>query len=100
MLESGVTALYPYEVQSGNDVARVRERFPEVGCVGGLDKQVMAQGKAAIDREMERARGLIERGRFIPGPDHFVLSDVTFANYRYFMEQMREVVLTTTPDNH
>ena len=99
MLESGVNALYPYEVQSGNDVARVRERFPTVGCVGGLDKQVMAQGRAAIDREMERARMLIERGRFIPGPDHFVLSDVTFADYRYFMEQMREVVLTTTPNN-
>ena len=99
MLESGVNALYPYEVQSGNDVARVRERFPTVGCVGGLDKQVMAQGRAAIDREMERARMLIERGRFIPGPDHFVLSDVTFADYRYFMEQMREVVLTTTSNN-
>lgn len=97
MYESGVNAMYPYEVQSGNDVARVRERFPNVGCVGGLNKQVMAAGKDAIDREMDRARSLIELGRFIPGPDHFVLSDVTFANYRYFMEQMRQVVLTTTP---
>jgi hypothetical protein len=97
MFESGVTALYPYEVQSDNDVARVRERFPQVGCVGGLNKQVMAEGKAAIDREMDRARSLIELGRFIPGPDHFVLSDVTFAHYRYFMEQLREVVLTTKP---
>lgn len=97
MYEAGVNAMYPYEVQSGNDVARVRERFPQVGCVGGLNKQVMAEGKEAIDREMDRARKLIELGRFIPGPDHFVLSDVTFANYRYFMEQLREVVLTTTP---
>ena len=97
ILESGVTALYPYEVQSGNDVARVQDRFPTVGCVGGLDKQVMARGRDAIDREMERTRVLIERGRFIPGPDHFVLSDVSCANYCYFMEQLREVVLTTTP---
>jgi uroporphyrinogen decarboxylase len=97
MLEAGVTTLYPYEVQSGNDVTRVRDRFPAVGCIGGLDKQVMARGKAAIDREMERARTLIEGGRFIPGPDHFVLSDVTFASYRYFMEQLREVVMATTP---
>ena len=97
MLEAGVTALYPYEVQSDNDVARVRDRFPTVGCVGGLDKQVMARGKDAIDREMKRARTLIEKGRFIPGPDHFVLSDVSLANYRYFMEELREVVMTTTP---
>lgn len=97
MQESGVNSMYPYEVQSGNDVALVRERFPQMGCVGGLNKQVMAEGKEAIDREMDRARALIELGRFIPGPDHFVLSDVTFANYRYFMEQLREVCLTTTP---
>lgn len=95
MHEAGVNALYPYEVQSGNDVARVRERFPQVGCLGGLNKQAMAEGKEAIDRELERARRLIELGRFIPGPDHFVLSDVSFASYRYFMEQLREVVLTT-----
>jgi len=99
MLEGGVTALYPYEVQCGNDVARVLERYPTVGCVGGLDKQVMARGRGAIDAEMARARRLIEMGRFIPGPDHFVLSDASFANYRYFMERLREVCMTTTPGN-
>ena len=97
MQEAGVTALYPYEVQSGNDVARVRARFPEFACLGGLDKQVMARGKGAIDAEIERARELIKLGRFIPGPDHFVLSDVSFANYRYFMERLRDVVMTTEP---
>ena len=97
MLEAGVNAMYPYEVQCGNDVARVLRRYPEIGCVGGLDKQCMARGREAIDAEIERARRLIEMGRFIPGPDHFVLSDVSFASYRYFMEQLREVCLTTEP---
>jgi len=97
MLEAGVTALYPYEVQAGNDVARVRRRYPTVGCIGGLDKQCMARGKDAMDREVERAGRLIQMGRYIPGPDHFVLSDVSFDSYRYFMEQLRAVVLTTTP---
>jgi len=97
MLEAGVNAMYPYEVQCGNDVARVLERYPEIGCVGGLDKQCMARGRDAIDAEIDRARRLIEMGRFIPGPDHFVLSDVTFESYRYFMERLREVCLTTRP---
>ena len=97
MLESGVTALYPYEVQAGNDVPRMLDTYPRLGIIGGLDKNVMAAGKDAIDREMERARALIRKGRFIPGPDHFVLSDVTFASYRYFMESLREVVMTTRP---
>ncbi len=95
MLEAGVTALYPYEVQAGNDVDRVLDRYPTVGVIGGLNKNVMAAGKSEIDAEIEKARRLIRRGRFIPGPDHFVLSDVSFANYRYFMERLRDVVLTT-----
>jgi len=97
MLESGVTALYPYEVQSGNDVAKMLKTHRGLGAVGGLDKRVMAQGIAAIDQEMERARELIRIGRFIPGPDHFVLSDVTWDSYRYFMRALRDVVMTTRP---
>ncbi|MCY2931978.1 MAG: hypothetical protein NTV86_21280 [Planctomycetota bacterium] len=80
MLSAGVTALYPYEVQAGNDAAAMLERYPRLGVIGGLNKNVMAAGRAAIDAEMDRARALIRRGRFIPGPDHFVLSDVTFAD--------------------
>lgn len=44
---------------------------------------------------MERAH--IHKGRFIPGPDHFVLSDVTWEGYRNVMERLREVVLETKP---
>jgi hypothetical protein len=97
MLEAGVTALYPYEVLAGNDVARVRSRHPEAGVIGGLRKECMYEGKAAIDAEMKKARALIRLGRCIPGPDHFVLKTASFANYRYFMERLREVVMTTRP---
>lgn len=95
MREAGVTALYPFEVQAGNDVGRVRDRYPSVGIIGGLRKEAMYEGRAAIDREMERARAWIRRGRYIPGPDHFVLNLASFDNYRYFMERMKDVVLTT-----
>lgn len=97
MLEAGVTTLYPYEVQAGNDVAKMLDTYPKLGIIGGLNKNMMASGEAAIDDEMEKARVLIRKGRFIPGPDHFVLSNVTFANYRYFMESLREVVMETRP---
>ncbi len=97
MLEAGVTAMYPFEVQAGCDVAAALDRYPRLGVIGGLNKEAMAYGKEAIDREMAKARLLIRKGRFIPGPDHFVLKNVTFSSYRYFMEQLREVVMTTTP---
>lgn len=98
MQESGVNAMYPFEVQSDNDVRRVREKFPTLGILGALDKESMARGRDAIDREIEKARRLIsELGRYIPGPDHFVLSNVSYEDYRYFMERLREVVVTTRP---
>lgn len=97
MIEAGVTDLYPYEVQSGCDVVKMLDTYPTLGIIGGLDKNVMARGADAIDVEMERARDLIQRGRFIPGPDHFVLSDVSWESYRYFMERLRDVVMTTKP---
>lgn len=97
MIESGVTAMYPFEVQAGCDIRKVRARHPQLGIIGGLDKQVMARGPKAIDLEMEKARAYIRMGRYIPGPDHFVLSDVSWNNYRYFMERLRDVVMTTRP---
>ncbi len=97
LVECGVNAMYPFEVLAGNDVARGRAAHPTLAAIGGLDKNVMAHGKEAIDKEMEKARELIRGGRFIPGPDHFALSDTPYEGYKYFMQQMREVVMTTKP---
>jgi uroporphyrinogen decarboxylase len=97
MLEAGVTVMYPFEAGAGCDVAKVRRQHPTLGMIGGLAKESMIYGKDAIDREMEKAREYIKLGRFIPGPDHFVLSNVSWENYRYFMERLREVVMTTSP---
>jgi hypothetical protein len=46
---------------------------------------------------MVRARELIKTGRLIPGPDHFPIKS-SFENYRYFMERLKEVVMTTKPE--
>ncbi|NCO35756.1 MAG: hypothetical protein AUJ92_11515 [Armatimonadetes bacterium CG2_30_59_28] len=96
MLEAGVTAMYPFEVGAGCNVPVVRERYPDIGIIGGLNKQVMAYGKREIDAEVGKAREFIQMGRYVPGLDHFVLSDVPFENYRYFMERLREVVMANS----
>jgi len=99
MQEAGLTTMYPFEVGAGNDLFRTRVRYPELGIVAGLEKAAAAVGKAAVDREMEKAREMIRRGRFIPGPDHMPLSNVSWEQYRYFMERLRDVVMTTSPGN-
>jgi len=99
MAACGVTAMYPFEVGAGNDCQATRAALPELGILGGLEKDAMAQGPEAVEREMEKARRLIEMGRCIPGPDHVALSNVSWPQYRYFMERLREVVMTTRPGN-
>jgi len=95
MLEAGVNAMYPWEVLAGNDVDALRERLPGMAAVGGLRKEAMAEGPAAVEAEMVKAARLIRKGRFIPGPDHFVQSHTSWEQYRYFMQRLREVVLAT-----
>lgn len=94
MYDAGVNAMYPFEVQAGNDLTRVKENTPNMAAIGGLNKNCMADGRDAIDRELSKVEGLIRAGRFIPGPDHFVLSDVTYANYSYFMRNLKEIILS------
>ncbi|MCL1792524.1 MAG: hypothetical protein FWG34_01505 [Oscillospiraceae bacterium] len=95
MSGAGVNCMYPFEAQSGNDVRDIRKNLPDMGCIGGLDKECMAKDKNAMDDELEKARKLILLGKFIPGPDHFVLENVPFENYAYFMRGLKRVVFET-----
>jgi len=93
MMDAGVNSMYPFEVQSDNSIVEIRKILPDMGCIGGLDKECMARGKNAMDEELERARVLIQSGRLVPGPDHFVLENVSFDNYKYFMQGLKRVIL-------
>jgi uroporphyrinogen-III decarboxylase len=95
MNESGINCMYPFEAQSGNDIAHIRKFLPGMGCIGGLDKECMAKDKNAMDEELEKARRLIPLGKFIPGPDHFVLENVPFENYSYFMRGLKQAIIET-----
>ena len=97
MHANGVNAMYPFEVGAGCDPFRVLRELPGMAALGCLEKNACALGEEAIEEQMERARRLIRQGRCIPGPDHFVLENVSFPQYKRFMNRLREVVLTTSP---
>src|SRR4030042_5617024 len=66
-VEGGVTVLYPLEVAPGMDVVEVRKSYPKLGMMGGIDKRVLAQGREAIDRELEaKIPFMLKHGGFIP----------------------------------
>ncbi|MCL2703193.1 MAG: hypothetical protein FWE91_06260 [Defluviitaleaceae bacterium] len=57
--------------------------------IGGMDKRAFAADYAAVDREIERLRPIVELGGYIPCPDHLIAPDAIWENVRYYCEKMR-----------
>jgi len=97
-LEGGVTCLFPWETQMGLDLSAVRREYPDLQMIGGIDKHQLALGRAAIDAELEKIPGLLESGRYLPAVDHFVPPDVSWSDYLYFCERLRELIERYPPE--
>ncbi len=96
--ETKTTNTFPWETQVGLDITAVRRQYPELGMIGGLNKFALAHGREAIDKELEKVPFMLEKGRYIPGLDHGVPSDVSWDNYRYFYDNLREMIWKYPPN--
>jgi uroporphyrinogen-III decarboxylase len=96
-IEGGVNILFPWETQFGLDITEVRRQYPELGMIGGIDKFALAHGRDAIDKELEKIPFMLEHGRYIPGLDHGVPPDVSWDDYRYFYDRLRELIWKHPP---
>jgi uroporphyrinogen decarboxylase len=93
-LESGITALFPFEVQAGMDIVSVRERYPRLQILGGIDKMKIAQGRKAIDEELNsKVPFMLKAGGYIPHIDHHVHPDVSWEDFKYYRGLLRELIL-------
>ena len=59
---------------------------------GGIDKRAVAAGPEAIDKELERIKPLLDQGGFVPHLDHLVPPDISFDNYRYYLDKKRKLI--------
>lgn len=91
-LENGVNTMFPIEVGVWNgNIAPWREKYgKQIRGVGGMNKVVFAHDYAAIDKEIERLKPLIELGGYIPCPDHRIAPDAKWENVQYYCEKMKE----------
>jgi hypothetical protein len=88
-IEAGINVCDPMEVAAGNDLpAMQRKHGKRMAFRGGFDKRAMAQGPAAIDREMARLEPAIRAGGYIPGCDHGVPADVSWENFVYYVGRL------------
>ncbi|NLS95717.1 MAG: hypothetical protein GXX96_26580 [Planctomycetaceae bacterium] len=89
-LEAGITHLWPFEVQSGMDVVKVRRQYgKQLGMIGGLDKRVLVQGGETMRREVDRVMPVVDDGGYIPELDHSVPPDVSWANFCEYIEYLK-----------
>ena len=92
-LHNGVNTMFPIEVGTwGSSIGPWREHFgPSLLGVGGMNKVVFSRDYAAIDKEIERIKALVDLGGYIPCPDHRLAPDAKWENVLYYCERMHQV---------
>ena len=71
------------------DPVALRQRYGKrLRMIGGVDKRAVAAGRDAIRAEMEKLFPLMCEGGFIPKIDHSVSADISWDNFRYYMESL------------
>ena len=92
-LDAGVNTMFPIEYGTWHgNISDWRKQFGrELRGVGGMNKNVFAMDYAAIDKEIERLRPMVDLGGYIPCPDHRVPPDAIWENVQYYTDKMREV---------
>lgn len=93
-LEAGITGMFPFEVQAGNDIVRIRKRYPRLQILGGIDKLEVAKGKEAIEKELNsKIPFMLKSGGYIPHLDHLVPPEVSWEDFIYYRTRLRELIL-------
>ena len=93
--ENGVNTMFPIEVGTwGDQFEPARKKFgPGMLGVGAMDKTVLREDKAAVDRELEKMRRLASLGGFIPCPDHRLMPGTKFELVQYYAEEIKKITL-------
>jgi uroporphyrinogen decarboxylase len=92
-MDAGVDTLWPIERASEINPMALRKRFGKgLRLWGGVDKRVLVQGPEAIRAHLREFIPLIEEGGFIPTVDHTVPPDVSWENFRHYMDLKRQLL--------
>jgi uroporphyrinogen-III decarboxylase len=95
LLDCGLTSIFPMEPAAGMDIVALRKQYGKrLAMLGGIDKHVLRQGRAAIRRELEyKLQPLMRQsGGMVFGLDHRIPNGTPLDNYRYYVELGRELL--------
>jgi len=87
LMDAGVDTLWPIERASDVSPQRWRKQFGKsLRLWGGVDKRLLSRGRDAVRRHLKEFIPLIEEGGFIPTVDHTVPPDVSWDDFRSYMD--------------
>ena len=89
--EVGINGFLPFEVQAGNNIELIREKYPKLIIIGGVDKKAL-KNKDKIDDELEKVKRMLKKGGYIPYIDHAVPPDISWNNYKYYREKLNSII--------
>ena len=91
-IEAGINMMLPFEVNAGMDIRKVREAYPDLVILGGLDKMALFNDEASFRAEVEgKVPWMLEQGGYIPSLDHNVSPEVSLSSFERFLELVRAV---------
>lgn len=90
----GVTGIFPFERQAGNDMLRIRDAFPKLQIMGAVDKRIFMPDRSFsdIDAELKIAEALLRQGGCIPHADHHVPDDACWKNFSYYRNKLNDLI--------
>ena len=91
--ENGVNTMFPIEIGVwGDQFEKARNTYGQgMLGVGGMNKVVLREDKAAVDKELERIKRLAAMGGFIPCPDHRLMPGTKFELVQYYAEEIKKI---------
>jgi uroporphyrinogen-III decarboxylase len=92
-LDCGANGFYPFEVQAGMDILKIRAQYGKsFTIIGGLDKRTLATSQAAIKAEIDnKVPFMLQQGGYIPMLDHSVPINVPMSLFRYYVDYVRTI---------
>ena len=88
-VDNGINILWPFEVQSRMDVVEVRNRYPDLVIMGGVNKKEIARGGDAMCAEVDRITPRVEKGGYIPELDHSIPPDISWPVFCEYIDYLK-----------
>lgn len=81
-IDAGVNVCDPVEVAGGNDIGVLRRQFgAKMAFRQGIDMRALVAGGQVLEDEMRRIEPVVRGRGYIPGADHAVPPEVSWANF-------------------